>query len=91
MSVYRTIGPLVSKLTFSEKSFRITIGVSNSFDPDQARQFIGPDLSANCLENLSADDSGSQGVSMNSHVNLHSTTLAVTVHINMVIEVFMWI
>ena len=31
--------------------------VSNSLDPDQARQFVGPDLGPNCLQRLSAEDS----------------------------------
>ena len=44
------------KLTFSKKSFRNTIRVSNSSDPDQARHFVGPDLGPNCLQRLSADD-----------------------------------
>ena len=30
--------------------------MSNSLDPDQARQFVGPDLGPNCLPRLSADD-----------------------------------
>ena len=38
--------------------FRMTIGVANSFDPDQARHFVGPDLDPNCLQRLSADDTG---------------------------------
>ena len=29
--------------------------MSNSLDPDQARHFVGPDLSPNCLQKLSAD------------------------------------
>ena len=33
-----------------------TLRVSNSFDPDQARHFVGPDLGLNCLQRLSADD-----------------------------------
>ena len=36
--------------------------MSNSLDPDQARQFVGPDLGPNCLPRLSADDTGRQGV-----------------------------
>ena len=32
-----------------------TIRVSNSLDPDQDRHFVGPDLSPNCLQMLSAD------------------------------------
>ena len=33
-----------------------TIRVSNDFDPDQARHFVGPDLGPNCLQRLSADN-----------------------------------
>ena len=47
---------LFSKLTFSINSFRNTIRVSNSLDPDQDRQNVGPDLGPNCLQRLSADD-----------------------------------
>ena len=36
--------------------------MSNSLDPDQARQFAGPDLGPNCLPRLSADDTGRQRV-----------------------------
>ena len=43
------------KLSFSKTSFRNTIRVSNSLDPDQARQKVGPDLGPNCLQR-SADD-----------------------------------
>ena len=38
-----------------KNSFRNTIGVSNSLDPDQARHFVEPDLGPNCLQKLSAD------------------------------------
>ena len=40
------------KLTFSKNSSRNTIRVSYSLDPDpdQARQFVGPDLGLNCLQ-----------------------------------------
>ena len=41
---------LSPKLTFFKKSFRNTIRVSNSLDPDQARHFVGPDLGTNCLQ-----------------------------------------
>ena len=44
------------KITFSKNSFRNTIKVSNSLNPDQARHFVGPDLDPNCLQRLSADD-----------------------------------
>ena len=45
-----------SKLTFSNISFRNTIRVSNSLDPDQDRHSVGPDLGANCFQRLSADN-----------------------------------
>ena len=44
-----------SKLTFSKKSFRNIIRLSNGLDPDQDRHFVGPDLGTNCLQRLSAD------------------------------------
>ena len=45
-----------------EKNHSVTLSVSNSLDPDQARQFVGPDLGSNCLLSLSADDSSRLGV-----------------------------
>ena len=36
--------------------------MSNSLGPDQAGQFVGPDLGPNCLPRLSADDTGKQRV-----------------------------
>ena len=45
-----------SKSTYAENSFRNTIRLSNSFDPDQDRQNVGPDLGHNCLQWLTADD-----------------------------------
>ena len=44
------------KLSFSKNLFRITIRLSNSLDPDQARHFVAPDMGPNCLQRLSADD-----------------------------------
>ena len=44
-----------SKLNFSKNSFRNTIKVSNSLDPDQDRPYVGPDLGPNCLQRLSED------------------------------------
>ena len=41
---------------FQKKSFRNTIRVSNSSDPDQARHYVGPDLGPNCLHKISADN-----------------------------------
>ena len=39
-----------SKSTFKINSFRNTIRVSNSFDPDQAQYFVGPDMGPNFLQ-----------------------------------------
>ena len=36
--------------------FRNTIRVPNGLDPDQELHFVGPDLSPNCLQRLSAED-----------------------------------
>ena len=47
---------LFSKLAFLKNSFRNTIRVSNSVDPDQARHFVGPDMGPNCLQKLLAYD-----------------------------------
>ena len=41
---------LFSKLTFSKNSFKDTIRMSNSLDPDQDWHFVGPDLGSNCLQ-----------------------------------------
>ena len=38
------------KSTFSKKSFRHTIRVQDSLDPDQAQHFVGPDLVLNVLQ-----------------------------------------
>ena len=38
---------------FLKHSFRTTIRVSNSLDPDQDRHFVGPDLGPNYLQRLS--------------------------------------
>ena len=45
---------------FQKNYFKNTIEVSNSLDPDQARQFVGPDLGPNCLQRLAADDKNSR-------------------------------
>ena len=44
---------------------------SNSLDPDWAQQNVGPDLSPNCLQKLSADDTSRQSV--NNHINITCT------------------
>ena len=51
-----------SKSTFLNNSFRNTNRVSISFDPYQARHFVGPDLGRNWLQRSSADDTGRQRV-----------------------------
>ena len=55
-----------SKPTFLKNSFRNTIRVTNSLDPDQARHLLGPDLGPNCLQRLSASDTCSQTIN-NAH------------------------
>ena len=44
-----------SRSTFSKSSFRNTIRVSNSLDPNKNLHFVGPDLVPNCLQKLSDD------------------------------------
>ena len=48
------------QINFSKKSFRNTIRVSNSLDPDQDQHFVGPDLDPNCLPRLSVGDKSSR-------------------------------
>ena len=43
---------LFSSAYFIKNSLRNTIRVSNSLDPDQAGQKVGPDLGPNCLQIL---------------------------------------
>ena len=52
---------IFSKSTFSINSFRNTIRLSNSFDPDQAQLSVGPDLVPDCLQKLSVDDTRRYG------------------------------
>ena len=40
---------------FHDKSFRNSIRMAYSLNPDQVRQYVGPDLGSNCLQRLSAD------------------------------------
>ena len=42
------------KLTFSKIPFRNIIRVPNSFDPDQAKRLIGPDVGPHCLQSYQA-------------------------------------
>ena len=43
---------------FQKNSFRNTIKVSNRLDPDEPSHFVGPDLVPNCLQKISADNTG---------------------------------
>ena len=52
------------KLTFSKNSFKNTIRVWNSLDPEQARHFVWPDLGPNCLQKSSADNTSRQRVKL---------------------------
>ena len=50
---------VISSLYLKRKFENILKGTlleSNSLDPDQDRQNVGPDLSPNCLQMLSADE-----------------------------------
>ena len=58
---------LSSAVFFQNHLFRkiisgIQIRVSSSFDRDQGRHSVGPDLGPNCLQRLSADDTSKQRV-----------------------------
>ena len=53
-----------SNTHFSKYSFRNTIRVPNSLDPDHARRFVGPDLGPNCLQKSSVDDTSRQKVNL---------------------------
>ena len=59
---------------FKKKYFRNTVRVSNSFDPDQDRHSVGPDLGPNCLQRLSAYHKSYQfkelGVRLYEHMHL---------------------
>ena len=43
------------EINFSKNSFKNTIRVSNSLDPEQDPHFVGPDQGPNRLQRLSAD------------------------------------
>ena len=60
MYVYHEIIFYMSIFIFFKISFRNTLRVSNSLDPDQARHFVGTGLDPNCLQKLSADDTSRQ-------------------------------
>ena len=48
--------PTNLKINLFKNSFRNTIIVSNSLDPDQNWHYVSHDLHPNCLQRLSADD-----------------------------------
>ena len=60
---------IVSKSFFSENSYKNTISVSNSLDPNQDLHSFGPDLGPNCLQRLSADGTSRQRVDRVFRVN----------------------
>ena len=43
-------------IIFKKNSFRNVIRELNSFDPDQARHFVGPNPGPKCLQKLSKND-----------------------------------
>ena len=47
---------------FARNSFKNTIRVTNSLNPDQAQHFFGPGLGLNCLLRSSADETSKQKV-----------------------------
>ena len=51
-----SFGDFFQNLFSSQNSFRNTIRVSNSLDPDQDLHSVGPDLGPNHVQRLSADD-----------------------------------
>ena len=53
--VFVDVCRLFSKLILLKNSFRNTISVSNSLDPDQDQQNVGTDLSSNCFQRVSTD------------------------------------
>ena len=61
-----------SKSTFMKNYFTNTIRVSNSLDPDVARRFVGPDLGPDCLQRVSADDTGGQRAHFQTQTSLIS-------------------
>ena len=54
----------VFKNNFFEIFFQEYHQSANSLDPDQARHFVGPYLSPNCLQRSPADDTSRQRINM---------------------------
>ena len=63
------------KINFLKNSFRFTIRVANSLNPDQTRHFFGPDLGPNCLQRLSADDTSRKELKRESVKAAYSVTM----------------
>ena len=57
------------RINIFENSFRNTIRVSNSLDPDQAGQNVRPDLGPSCLQKLELEDTRRQGVNHLCQIN----------------------
>ena len=72
MFIFYLLGSLLNfpKSTFSKSYFRNNTRESTSLDTDRDRHFVGPDLSSNCLQSLSADDTGRQRVNLLSNAVL---------------------
>ena len=64
---------------FLQNSFKNTIRVSNSLDPDQDRPFVGPDLETSCLQRLLADNKSCCLQGMSSHIFSH-TVFSIMIH-----------
>ena len=71
-------------MPFFQKTFSGIPSVSNSFDPDQARCVVVPDLRPNCLPRLSADDTRKQRVKTILFVNRALSDLSVFTSTNRV-------
>ena len=62
--------------------------MSNSFDPDQAQHFVGPDLVPKCLQKLSADDTSSQRVKLSSSSQVVTFVIKLIVPLNFCFDIF---
>ena len=60
---------LLLSFYFSLKSSFRNPSVTNSWDPDQGKSFVGPYLDPNCLQRLSADDMSRQRVKKDTFVS----------------------
>ena len=58
------------KIKFFKKNFGNNIRVSNSLDPDQAQNFVDPDLGTNGLQRSSADSNGEKKEAQSSRAKI---------------------